>query len=119
MPYCIECDEEFSEARFALGYQTCLECGEKHAKILIEKKKTRILPSYHKGGMTYVGPDDGTMKQHLHDLGKYARVKEPEPNHLFFNSDVEKPVRKRKPKPKFNAVIRENGELRLICTDKK
>lgn len=28
MPFCRICADEFSEARYALGYRTCLEHGE-------------------------------------------------------------------------------------------
>ena len=28
MAFCIECEEEYSDKRLALGYNTCLDCGE-------------------------------------------------------------------------------------------
>ena len=38
---CIECGDEFSPRRFALGYYTCLECGDTDA-------------AYNKGAYMYV-----------------------------------------------------------------
>jgi ribosomal protein L37AE/L43A len=31
MQRCVDCDSEIADARYALGYKTCLSCGEKHA----------------------------------------------------------------------------------------
>ena len=31
MRQCLECGDDIADARYALGYKTCLECGEKHA----------------------------------------------------------------------------------------
>lgn len=49
MAVCTSCEEEFSDKRYALGYSTCLSCGDKLAT-----KRARILahssaPQYNKG----------------------------------------------------------------------
>ena len=31
MQRCVDCDSEIADARYALGYKTCLSCGEKNA----------------------------------------------------------------------------------------
>ena len=35
MAVCINCEEEYSNKRFALGYPTCLDCGEMEAQGII------------------------------------------------------------------------------------
>ncbi len=32
MAECIECGEEYNPKRLALGYSTCLDCGDMHAR---------------------------------------------------------------------------------------
>ena len=49
MAVCSLCEEEFSDKRYALGYPTCISCGDK-----IAKKRARVLarssaPQYNKG----------------------------------------------------------------------
>lgn len=34
MPFCIKCGDEFSNARYVLGYRTCLEHGEPRKQFL-------------------------------------------------------------------------------------
>ena len=31
MKQCLDCGNDIADARYALGYKTCLTCGEKHA----------------------------------------------------------------------------------------
>lgn len=31
MRQCVDCGDDIADARYALGYKTCLSCGEKHA----------------------------------------------------------------------------------------
>ena len=35
MAVCINCEEEYSDKRLALGYGTCLDCGEAEARGII------------------------------------------------------------------------------------
>lgn len=55
--------EEIAPARWALGYKTCLTCGEKEAKKESERKAGRIAIAYDKGGYQYIteGADLGEL----------------------------------------------------------
>lgn len=52
---CVECWEEYNPKRKALGYRTCLECGDVNAKIEIARKAKCTAPAYNKGAYQYVG----------------------------------------------------------------
>ena len=54
MAICIECDDEYSDRRKALGYSTCLECGDAIATQQILHKAKCTAPAYNKGGYMYV-----------------------------------------------------------------
>lgn len=63
--YCPKCDmEEIPKARIALGYTTCMTCGEIDAKALSDKKRNRIAIAYPKGAYQYI-----TDEYPLEDLG--------------------------------------------------
>lgn len=49
---CVDCDEPIPERRAALGYSTCLDCGEVHA-IRVRREWT-IVPAGPKQGYTRV-----------------------------------------------------------------
>ena len=34
MSICITCEEDYSDKRHALGYSTCLSCGETEARVI-------------------------------------------------------------------------------------
>ena len=51
---CIECDEEYSDRRKALGYSTCLDCGQEAAEKAILRKARCTAPAYNKGGYMYI-----------------------------------------------------------------
>ena len=38
MSICITCEEEYSDKRKALGYNTCLECGETEARAISQSR---------------------------------------------------------------------------------
>ncbi len=38
MATCINCEETYSDRRKALGYMTCLECGEAEARVISQKR---------------------------------------------------------------------------------
>ena len=54
MAICIECDEEYSDRRKALGYRTCLDCGQDAAEREILRKARCTAPAYNKGGYMYI-----------------------------------------------------------------
>jgi hypothetical protein len=59
------CGNEFSEARPRLGFDCCLECGEKDAAAEIARRAQMIAPISHKSGYTYLGSDKATQRQRL------------------------------------------------------
>lgn len=66
-PECKNCGEKFNPKRAALGYQVCLQCGDKTAK------ETRagwtISLAGHKQGYTLI-----TNKEQLKEVNKYANT---------------------------------------------
>ena len=58
MAICIECEEEFSDKRKALGYDTCLDCGAEHAREQAVAKSKRIAPHFNKGPYQYISEGD-------------------------------------------------------------
>lgn len=54
-PECFDCGEEFNPRRKALGYEHCLNCGEKHAKKESDRKAKCTAPLFNKGAYQYVG----------------------------------------------------------------
>lgn len=62
---CIECGNFFSPRRQALGYKTCLECGQEAVQPLIERMKKQCAPAYNKGSYQYI-----TDMQMVRDLGR-------------------------------------------------
>ncbi len=53
-PECIKCGDNFNPRRFALGYYTCLECGDEEATKQIIRKSRCTAPAYNKGAYMYV-----------------------------------------------------------------
>jgi len=48
------CGEEYPLARHALGYRTCLLCGDKQAR----EVKHIVMPAYSKGAYQLISRDD-------------------------------------------------------------
>lgn len=48
------CGDQFSEARFALGYRVCLACGEAQAK----KRKFTVVPMHKSNYVAMFNRDD-------------------------------------------------------------
>ena len=57
MRICIKCGEGVADARVALGYDTCLPCGEVYAR----KRKHTIVPMNKSNYIVVTNPD--TLKQ--------------------------------------------------------
>ena len=56
--YCPKCQlEEIDPARLALGYTTCLTCGEAAAQEESQRKRGRIAIAYDKGAYQYITDD--------------------------------------------------------------
>ena len=64
-PDCVECGEEYNPKRYALGYHTCLECGDIEAAKQILRKAKCTAPAYNKGAYMYV-----TSSQMAKELGR-------------------------------------------------
>jgi hypothetical protein len=56
--------EEIESGRLALGYKTCLTCGEAAAQEEAAAKSRRVAIAYSKGGYQYITDDTN-----LEDLG--------------------------------------------------
>lgn len=54
MANCHECGEEYPHARLQLGYRTCLECGDYHAR----QTKHTVMPAYSKGAYQLISRED-------------------------------------------------------------
>ena len=53
-PECCECGDTFHPKRKALGYDTCLSCGDKEASKQSARKSKCVAPAYNKGAYMYV-----------------------------------------------------------------
>ena len=53
---CVLCDTLYPRERAALGYQTCMQCGDALAKRIAAKQHT-ILPLHKQGYMAFTGTD--------------------------------------------------------------
>lgn len=63
--YCPEClIEEIAPGRVALGYRTCLTCGEGHAQVEKVAKSRRVAIVCNKSGYQYI-----TEETDLRNLG--------------------------------------------------
>lgn len=59
------CGKEFSDKRKAIGYDTCLVCGEEKAREEKGQKSRQIAPAFNKGPIMYI-----TSLEMVKDLGK-------------------------------------------------
>lgn len=59
MVECKTCGEvSISRERHALGYATCLACGEEAAQKLATTRKKQIAPVYNKGAYQFITVND-------------------------------------------------------------
>ena len=71
MAICITCEEEYSDKRLALGYHTCLICGEMEAQGIIAARnhaKLCEMTPYVSGSLTQ---PDALFEQRPGNHGKY------------------------------------------------
>jgi|TARA_R100000482_G_scaffold50641_1_gene17973 predicted nucleic acid-binding Zn ribbon protein len=61
---CKLCDEPVDKGRWALGRNTCLECGEILAREVATQRRKQIAPVYNKGAYQYITEND------LLDIGR-------------------------------------------------
>ena len=55
MAICYSCDTEYSDKRKALGYNTCIMCGDKEAHKEAIRKSKCTAPLFNKGAYQYIG----------------------------------------------------------------
>ena len=55
MAICINCSKEYSDKRKNIGYNICLECGDKIAHKESIRKSKCIAPLFNKGAYQYIG----------------------------------------------------------------
>jgi len=65
MAECIKCYEEYADARKALGYKTCLECGGHAAAVISLARQESCAPLFNKGAYQLI-----TAGTDLKDLGR-------------------------------------------------
>lgn len=63
-PVCRRCGEEFSRARFLLGFVVCLDCGEEDAR-----KKVHTVVPMHKSNLVVIGPNEREMLKGISNKG--------------------------------------------------
>ena len=61
---CAVCDTLYTRKRAALGYVTCMPCGEAMAKKIAAKHHT-ILPLHKQGYMAFTGSDAREMAKQI------------------------------------------------------
>ena len=55
MAYCNVCYEEFPDKRKRLGYNLCINCGDKLAHKEAKRKSKCVAPLFNKGTYQYIG----------------------------------------------------------------
>ena len=55
MPYCNDCGDTFPTKRKSLGYDTCINCGDKHARKEAKRKSKCVAPLFNKGAYQFIG----------------------------------------------------------------
>jgi ribosomal protein L37AE/L43A len=55
MAFCKICSKEFSNKRKKIGYDTCLNCGDKVAHAEAIRKSKCVAPLFNKGAYQYIG----------------------------------------------------------------
>ncbi len=55
MAICKECYSDYPDARKNIGYDICIECGDKHARKEAIRKSKCVAPLFNKGSYQYIG----------------------------------------------------------------
>lgn len=58
---CIKCGEIYNPKRAALGYKTCLVCGDIEAEIEVVRKAKCVAPAFNKGAYQYIGNKEDAL----------------------------------------------------------
>lgn len=54
MPYCNSCGSNFPVKRKKLGYNTCIDCGDKEARKEALRKSKCVAPLFNKGAYQFI-----------------------------------------------------------------
>lgn len=64
--FCIECGDQFSSMRFALGYRTCLACGDARARLqkhcIVPMHKSNYMPVFNRADLVGINSKGGIVK---------------------------------------------------------
>ena len=55
MAICKLCHEDYNDKRLALGFYTCLDCGDRAATEEAHRRRKCVAPAYNKGAYQYIG----------------------------------------------------------------
>ena len=55
MAVCVKCYDEFPDARRDIGYEVCIECGDRQARKEAIRKSKCVAPLFNKGSYQYIG----------------------------------------------------------------
>lgn len=55
MHYCSNCGNTFPSKRKSLGYNTCIDCGDKEAVKEAIRKSKCVAPLFNKGAYQFIG----------------------------------------------------------------
>tara|TARA_R110002074_G_scaffold134272_1_gene278323 strand:+ start:512 stop:709 length:198 start_codon:yes stop_codon:yes gene_type:complete len=55
MAICKLCHEDYNDKRLALGFYTCLDCGDRAATKEAHRRRKCVAPAYNKGAYQYIG----------------------------------------------------------------
>jgi len=55
MAICLNCENQYPNKRKSLGYDICINCGDKAASDEITRKSKCIAPLFNKGAYQYIG----------------------------------------------------------------
>lgn len=77
--WCPLCDdEEISPKRLALGYETCLACGDKVATRRIAEREKSVMPTHNKGGFAPISSTADANEVRREILGRTGKGREHE-----------------------------------------
>jgi ribosomal protein L37AE/L43A len=66
MHYCVICSDEVNAKRWALGYHTCLHCGDKRAKehkhCIVPLHKSNYVPIYNLNDLVGINSKGGNQR---------------------------------------------------------
>ena len=66
MYFCIHCSDEVNPRRWALGYRSCLRCGDKHARevkhTIVPMHKSNYIPVFNRQDLVGINSKGGGVR---------------------------------------------------------